>query len=254
MIVRETEQHFICIEQNHHAHIAKQIISQWESYFLADDPFSDDVLYAIEQHDVGWHFFDEKPIWNDQANQPYTFIDLPLLMKTVLYTHGVDIVQNRNPYAAALCGAHYTKFLRKYDIEEVQQYIRRENLRRKRILQAYPEINETTFNKHLALLQLADNMSLYICLHEAGNNNEQHRYFKKGIHIPNTIDKNNVQFISTNWLNMNTIELKNIETVKSFSISIQEKIIPKKLIEQDGFSTAYEKTSSKKRNVKFEIS
>src|SRR5699024_7108306 len=190
MIVRETDQHFICIEQNHHAHVAKQIISQWKSYFLAEDPLAEDVLYAVEQHDVGWHFFDKQPIWNDNKNHPYTFIDLPVLLKTVLYTNGVDIVERRNPYAAALCSAHYTKFLQKYEIKEVQQYIEKEELRRKNILQAYPEVDEATFAKHLALVQLADNISLYICLHEAGENLLKHRYFKNGIYIPDVLDKN----------------------------------------------------------------
>src|SRR5699024_1425614 len=249
MIVREDDQHVICIEQDHHAHIAAQMIEKWKSHFLNKDSFAESVLYAIEQHDVGWHYFDKEPLWNDETKQPYTFIDLPLLIKTVLYTYGVTIVEKRNPYAAALCSAHYTKFLEKYEMKEVQQYITKESLRREKIIQAYPEVCKDTFAKHLALLQLADNMSLYICLHEAGENLLKHRYFKNGIYIPEIIDKNDDKFISAHWTDDHTLQLGNIEHVESFSICLEERFVPKKRIKQEGFLTSYEKTSPTTKNI-----
>lgn len=251
MIIRETDQHFICIEQDKHAHIAKHMIAQWKDYLLKNDPFSDDVLYAVEQHDVGWHYFDQQPFWNDETNAPHTFIDLPLLTKTVLYTYGVDLVEKRNPYAAALCSAHYTKFLQKYEKDEVKQYVANEQLRRKLILQNYPEIDEETFEKHLALLQLADNMSLYICLHEPGNNEDKHRYFARGIFIPSAIDSKDIQFIEASWQDEDTLTLRNVEKVAPFSIELAEKIVPKQKIKSEGFSTSYEQTPITKRTINF---
>lgn len=251
MIIRETEEDFICIEQNHHAHIAKRIIAHWQTYFLADDLLADSVLYAVKQHDVGWHYFDKQPLWNDQTNKPYTFIDLPLLIKTVLYTKGVDIVERKNPYAAALCSAHYTKFLQKYEIREVQQYVEKEYLRRKRILQAFPEVDEATFERHLAFIQLADNLSLYICLHDPGNNDDKHRYFQSGIRIPEPIDEGKVEYLTAHWNNEQTIQLKNIENVPPFSIDLQEKTIPKNIIKEDGFLNSYEQVTSTLRRINF---
>src|SRR5699024_6581888 len=239
MIVREDDQHVICIEQDHHAHIAAQMIEKWKSHFLNKDSFAESVLYAIEQHDVGWHYFDKEPLWNDETKQPYTFIDLPLLIKTVLYTYGVTIVEKRNPYAAALCSAHYTKFLQKYEIDEVQQYISNEQLRRKSILEAYPEIDEAIFSKHLALLQFADNLSLFVCLHEPGNNDNRHRYFQNGIRIPEAIDRDKVQFINGKWKDVQNFILNNLPEIEPFTITLGEKFVPKQLIETEGFVSSY---------------
>lgn len=251
MIVRETTDHFICIEQDYHAHLAEQIISQWKQTFLKEDPFAETVLYAIQQHDLGWHYFDKQPLWNDETNKPYTFIDLPLLIKTVLYTYGVDLVERRSPYAAALCSAHYTKFLQKYDIEEVQQYITQEQRRRERILQAFPEIDTETFEKHLGLLQFADNLSLFICLHEEGNNETRHRYFERGVRIPPAIDQGDVQFVTADWLDDTTIQLQHLPTVAPFSITMKETFLPKNAIEKEGFAKLYEKTAATKRTIHF---
>lgn len=253
MIIRETDNHFICIEQHHHAKIAKQLIAQWQDDFLKNDPFTKDVLYAVEQHDLGWHYFDHEPFWNDKTKAPHTFIDLPLLTKTVLYTYGVDLVEQRNPYAAALCSAHYTKFLQKYENKDVQQYVTKEQIRRQAILQNYPEVDEATFEKHLAFLQLADNMSLYICLHEPGNNENKHRYFERGIFIPPAIDINDVQFVKANWENAETIVFEQIKKVPSFSIELEEKIVPKRFIEEEGFAINYAQTPITRRSLRINV-
>lgn len=249
MIIRETNTEFICIDQNHHAHLAKQLISPWKADLLADDPFQDTVLYAVEQHDVGWQAFDQEPLWNDQTNKPYTFIDLPLLIKTVLYTNGVNMVEKRNPYAAALCSAHYTKFLQKYDIKELVQYVENEQQRRQTILQAYPEIDEETFDKHLSVVQFADNLSLFICLHGAGNNEERHRYFQKGVPIPEAIDSHGEKFIEAEWLNEEKIQLTGLPKVEAFSIVVEEKALSKEDIQANGLISSYEETKARPRTI-----
>ncbi|HLS23774.1 MAG TPA: DUF3891 family protein [Pseudogracilibacillus sp.] len=249
MIVREDKKHFICIEQDHHAHVAKKLITPWLEHYLRNDSLKQSVLYAIEQHDVGWNLFDKQPLWNDKTKKPYTFIDLPLLIKTVLYTNGVNIVEQRNPYAAALCSSHYTKFLGKYELEEVQQYVKNEVLRRKAILHSFPEIDDEKFQYHLGFLQLADNMSLFICLHEAGNNDNRHRYFQKGIHIPEPVDLEKKNFIEATWKNEETLLFKNIKQVETFSITLKEKFVPKEKIEKVGLQEAHKETPYKTRQI-----
>lgn len=251
MIIRKQPQQFVCIEQHHHAFLSKQIISHWKEHFLGNDPFANSVLYAIKYHDVGWDYFDRQPFWNDKENQPYSFINLPLLIKTVLYTNGVNFVEERNPYAAALCSAHYAYFLKKYELPEVQNYINKENLRQQKILQSFPEIDKATFKKHLSLLQLADNISLFICLHEPGKNNERHRYFEKGIPVGKPLENPTSDIIETEWLDAQTISLKQLPKVEPFSITIKEKIIPFKTIEEKGWLKSYEEAPYKKREIYF---
>lgn len=251
MIIREHPSHFICIEQNHHAHLAYEIMSHWQYVFMKNDPYVDSVLYAVKHHDIGWDYFDREPLWNDKMNQPYTFIDLPLLIKTVLYTYGVDLVETKNAYAGALCSAHYTKFLNKYDTPEVQQYIKKEEMRRNNFFQSYPEIEHEIFLRHLNLLQLGDHVSLFICLHESGNNEERHRYFAKGIPLGNLIEGFKQSVLEPFWLDEKTIVFKNLPKVKSFSITIKEKIISKNHIKEKGFLQTYKETPYSDRIIWF---
>lgn len=249
MIIRSEEDKFICIEQHHHAQLSRQIIEHWKAHVLNGDPFADDVLYAIEQHDVGWDRFDRQPLWNDKTNEPYTFIDLPLLIKTVLYTYGINLVEERNPYAAALCSAHYAHFLKKYEMKEVQQFVKKEALRRKRILNSFPEIDELTFRKHLSLLQFADNLSLFICLHEPGNNEKRHRYFEKGIPLGKPLEKPESDYIDAHWVDGQTLTLKKLPKVKPFSVLVKEKHIDKTTIAEKGWLKSYEETPYEERKI-----
>lgn len=249
MIVREDAQHFICIEQNHHAHLAKALLQPWFKGYLQDDVLQASVLYAIEQHDVGWELFDQEPLWNDKKQAPYTFIDFPLLIKTVLYTKGVDLVEEVNPYAAALCSKHYTKFLEKYDLAEVQAYVKKEALRRKRIISAFPEVTEDRFHYHLGLLQLADNMSLFLCLHEGGNNEERHRYFQKGIPIPAPVDIKEQTAMKVHWQDSCTLEIEALHKVEPFTLILKEKHLPKKQIAAEGLQETYKQVPYQARKI-----
>src|SRR5690625_5094747 len=116
-------------------------------------------------------------------------MDFPILPKLVLYEKGVDEVEEKDPYAAALCSAHYSSFLSSHPSHKVKYYLMKEEERRNKILSSLPNISSDTFNKHLAILQFSDNISLYICLNEPGvNKAEEHRFFRSGIPIDRTID------------------------------------------------------------------
>src|SRR5690625_4939597 len=100
MIIRENDHSFIMIEQHHHAEISGYLFQQLSERFLLSKYHS--LHYAIVNHDCGWIPFDDMPIWNDVKNQPYSFIDFPISFKTVLYRHGINQVQENDPYAALL--------------------------------------------------------------------------------------------------------------------------------------------------------
>ena len=134
-------------------------------------------------------------------------------------------------------------------MEEVQQYVKNEVLRRKAILHSFPEIDDEKFQYHLGFLQLADNMSLFICLHEAGNNDNRHRYFQKGIHIPEPVDLEKKNFIEATWKNEETLLFKNIKQVETFSITLKEKFVPKEKIEKVGLQEAHKETPYKTRQI-----
>jgi len=252
MIIREKGNHIVCIEQHHHGYVAEQLITGWIDLLLQDSEYRDTILYAIKYHDVGWDYFDRQPLWNDATNLPYTFIDMPLLIKTVLYSHGVDIVAKHNRYAAVLCSAHYTKFLQSHSLTEINQYLTNEQARRDELLSYYPHIKAEMFQQHLGILQFADNLSLFVCLHEPGNNTERHRYFQHGIPIPKVLTNHEKETLHPTWLDEQTLLFEhklNSEPLANTSITIREKIIAMDDITNGGFIHSYETTPFKKRTI-----
>src|SRR5699024_754726 len=112
-----------------------------------------------------------------------SFIDFPVLPKTVLYTQGVDKVEEVDAYAAALCSTHYMRFMENNTNPEVQTYMAHEKKRTKHILTNLA-IDQATFDDNVSLLQFADNISLYVCLNETGvSQSNVHFFFKDGIPI-----------------------------------------------------------------------
>lgn len=252
MIVREDENNFIFIEQDHHAHIAAQLFMPWKDIFLSEDPQKTNVMQAIQLHDVGWRLLDEEPTWDDTNNQPFTFITLPILHKIMLYTYGVDEVERINPYAAALCSAHYTRFLGKYEHPHIKTYLQREKLRRERILTAYPTITESDFKRHLALVQLADNLSLFLCLHDPGTE-QIHRYFQQGIHADPMIERGTSHKIQAKWVDYETLQLQHLPVVEPFSVTMKQKLISKTQIAEDGLQSSYRNAPFENKTMYFQV-
>src|SRR5699024_651196 len=200
LIIRERDYAFVMIEQHHHAQISAEIIGKWRDYLFHHDPLYKSVMYAIEQHDCGWRFFDEQPFWNDAEQAPYAFTNFPTMAKSVLYTKGIDEVEALDPYAAVLCSAHYTKFLEKSEHREARRFVERENLRRERILSQLEIESMNIVDQHLALLQFADNISLYLCLNEPGAKKEaEHFFFKRGIPVSQILKHTISKIVQAYW-------------------------------------------------------
>lgn len=254
MIIREHDNAFVMIEQNHHAHLSAVIIDQWKDIFLANDPFQVSVLYAIKHHDCGWRYFDQQPFWNDEHQSPYSFIDFPVIPKTVLYTQGVDDVEAHDPYAAALCSAHYARFISSHKQNDVQLYINREEKRRRRILSDFSHHQLGAFDKHLALLQFADNLSLYICLNEPGVNKEnEHDFFKKEIPFPKFKQEGLADSVKADWKDDQTVFLQGLPHIDSFSVKLEKKNVSKQAIKETGLLPSYKGALYTKEDIHIQI-
>lgn len=254
MIIREHDQSIIMIEQNHHAHISAEIVQNWDDAFFKNDPYVNSVFYAIKSHDIGWAPFDTQPFLNDETNLPYSFIDFPILPKTVLYTQGIDKVEQVDPYAAALCSTHYIRFMKNDNSLEVKDFITQEKKRTKKILTDLA-IDNTIFDKHVAILQFADNISLYVCLNEPGvSKSDVHYFFKNGIPIFLKSQQIKTNKIQADWLDNKTISLKGLPYVPDFSISLCKKELNKQAIKSDGLIKTYQATPYNQININFKIS
>ncbi|GIP31654.1 hypothetical protein J2TS4_08640 [Paenibacillus sp. J2TS4] len=130
MVVRETEHEIIMVRQHDHAQLSGEIAKHFKSFFT-DDPYFEDTLLAIYQHDLGWVRLDEVPMWNDRTSLPFSFMDFPLLPKLTHYTYGLDQIERMNKYAGLLCSLHYASFgvFRNSTVPECIDFSRHECLR-----------------------------------------------------------------------------------------------------------------------------
>lgn len=250
MIIRETDQTFILIEQHEHARMSAEFMRYLKPHYFINETYTDSVLFAIEQHDCGWKLFDRQPFWNDKKQAPYSFIDFPLLPKLVLYEQGIDQVERKDPYAALLCSEHYTRFVKKHDVDEVKQYVKTEHVRFKRIVDRLPNFNKDLFTMHYSLLQFADNLSLFICLSEPGATQEHiHPFFRSGIPTPSAFQDLSEKHIQVEWQNNHTIVLRKFPFTRPIQVTLSYKVVLKSDIAMNGLIETYVKTPNKTLDI-----
>lgn len=242
MIVRENDSDFIMIRQHDHAVLSEKIVTSFQEELFPEDPFKRSVLYAIKMHDYGWINFDKEPFWNDEKNAPFSFIDFPNVVKTVLYEHGINEVEKNDSYAGLLCSEHYSKFLAHDTTDESRSFIVKEQARQKTI-QDKIDINIDLFTAHFELLKFADNLSLFLCLTEPGSRKENmHYFFKNGIKIPEVLRSQLGQRLVPEWLDEHTVLYNPSPLQEAITLSIPQKRVKKESIFKFGLSKSYSET------------
>lgn len=250
MIVQERIDHFVMIEQDNHAHVSGDLIKAWKDSFFTGEALRKSVEYAILHHDYGWNALDKQPFWNDEKQMPYTFIDFPNKPKTVFYKHGIDVVEKDDPYAALLCSYHYSRFLLKDSSLEATEFIQKEEQRRKRIIHSLPSFDPRLFDFHYGLLQLCDNLSLYICLNEPGISKEaEHPFFRDGMPIPDSLHVFQEDKLDIQWADEKTVTISECPFSNPLTVTIKQKKISKKAIKFEGLLNSYQKAAYEENPV-----
>ncbi|MFD2043278.1 DUF3891 family protein [Ornithinibacillus salinisoli] len=250
MIVRERENEFIMIEQHNHALTSGDIMSHWKDSLFHGKANRKSVETAIYMHDYGWKEFDKQPFWNDQTQAPYTFSDFPTYPKIILYAHGINEVEKKDMYAALLCSEHYTRFLLNHTSVEAQSFVTEEKKRQKRILKSLGNIDKLLFRFHYGLLQLGDNLSLFLCLNEPGVAKEkEHHFFKHGIPLASSIEGVNQSTLGVEWIDNQTVSVHEFPFDQAFTVAFNQKKVSKASIKELGLINAYEEASSEKVTV-----
>ena len=249
MIIRETEQHFVMTTQHEHAHFSYEAASHFNSHLFVEQYLISDVLTAIKEHDRGWIRLDDTPIWNDQLAAPYSFGEYPLLPKLVMYEKGLDEIEQINKYAALICSLHFSSFkpLRQSQQAECIDFIQDETERQERIKAALSYPDEDMVQRHFKLLQLSDEISLYVCFNHPGvDKANEHPWYKEGFET--IIDSKK---INAHWVSQNEIAISPFIFEQQFTASIQSKHVDKDLIRQIGISAAYKQTEWTVQEVTF---
>src|SRR5690625_4788901 len=245
-MIRERNEDFVMIKQHDHAQVSKKLYQQLHEYLYPLD-YNSSIEYAIAQHDCGWIPFDEVPFWDDKDNSPFSFTNYPIEPKTVLYKYGIEVVEERDSYAALLCSEHYTRFLENNSNEMAKQFVQKEKARQKN-LKAKLSVTEELFSSHYEILQFFDNLSLYICLNEPGTTKKkEHHFFKKGIHLPSTFTDDKT--LNPIWENTETIELGEDLFTTPVSINVKQRKVLKKEIIAKGLQMAYSQAKTENMSI-----
>lgn len=172
MIVREEPGSFVLIKQHDHGMVSGEFARHWAEVPRPLEP----TLYAIANHDIGWQALDTSVRWNEKSGKPYSFTNYPIEPKLRAYKEGLDLLEARSLYAAYLCSMHYASLAG--DSKDEIEFRESEAGRRRRIEEALSREELENLEYNFRLLQLCDNLSLFVCLNEPGRN--EHPWFKDG--------------------------------------------------------------------------
>ncbi|MEK0313421.1 DUF3891 family protein [Cohnella sp. 56] len=173
MIVSAWRGHYRMTTNDEHARLAGRLARALRAELLPAGGRTEEFAFAAAEHDRGWIGLDEVPVWNDSSDRPFSVTDYPLGLRLPFYKQGVAEVEAQSAYAALLCSMHYTNLPPEFMTHIVggpaaglSAAIATEKARQNRIrssLGLSSAADEAMIARHLALLQLADTLSLYLC-------------------------------------------------------------------------------------------
>ncbi len=216
MIVRKLADSLLLIRQHDHGQISGEFARHWRTSLQPESP----TLYAISEHDVGWRELDDEVRFNPETDSPYSFIDYPLEPKLQAYGDGLDRIEAAEPYAGYLCSMHYSSFARDSQEPAAIEFREKETIRRARIKDHLPEKWLENAEYNFRLLQLCDDLSLFVSLNEPGENTFP--WYRDGFRFLG-------EKITPVWQDERTLSLTPNPFDESFELAI-----PYRLIGRDG--------------------
>lgn len=162
MIVRETSDGFILIEQHEHALISGVFAGHWRGQFHPRES----TLYAVSNHDVAWRPLDEEVLWNGKKERPHSFVDYQVEPKIEAYARGIDLLESHDRYAACLCS------MRRFGKSAPEErFVEAEFQRQEKLRSGMSDEEARNLERNLRFLRLCDGLSLFVCLNGPGSKN-----------------------------------------------------------------------------------
>ena len=152
-----------CIRQHDHAALSAALAEAW----CLDGVLDDEVRFAVRFHDVAWVGLDHRVVLT-AGGDPHSFLDHPLGPRYRALITGVDLVEHGSPYAGLLCSRHHARFSALSDDEASQAHLAHEQARQARLWSRLDAVQQARADADLALLQLFDALSLFVCCNEPG--------------------------------------------------------------------------------------
>ena len=178
MLFREMPGAVIAISQPSHAWLSGQIIRSWgNAEFGRVTPY-EDVCLGAEQHDIGWHLWEQSPTLNPRTGRPHSFRELSVAAHTAIWDGGTAMALTLGRYPALLVSLHGTGLYASFDAasasladrvavrefltgQQVIQHQLTESLRDDKHLGEF--FSDETIERNRRLVRAADRMSIAIC-------------------------------------------------------------------------------------------
>ncbi|WP_280771891.1 DUF3891 family protein [Salipaludibacillus daqingensis] len=246
MIIKEDQDTVIFIEQHEHALISGQLVNKWQDAFFNGSQWRTSVEYAITNHDRSWIPLDRKFLFLEKETIPASFTDYPLKMKMDAYEIGIEQLVKEDAYAGFLLSCHYASFFNEKNDIKSSSFIKQQEERQESLLkQMFSQdkaLTSETRQFHFDLLQLCDNLSLYLCMNHWGVDKENElSWFKDG--FPQQLNTlNNKKFYSS-WESETVVKLDPFPFESNqLHISIPYKRLAKKEIGKVSLKETYRNT------------
>jgi hypothetical protein len=252
MFIRERDDAFIMINQHDHARLSHDIFLKLKLTICKNKDYMPELQLAVREHDRGWIGLDAVPLWNAAKKAPYSFIDYPLLPKLASYKLGLDEIEAKSQYACLLCSMHYVSFFKKDEQPEAMKFVANERERQSAIMKKLHLNHDEQLNLHFRILQFCDDLSVFVCLNEPGNNKDaEHPWFINGIPNSNILNENKAKPIMVSWLNDQLIKIDAFPFDHEFTASHKFKSVAKNKIEELGIAQAYEEQGYLEQAITF---
>lgn len=164
MLVQRRDGSLRLVTQHEHALGAGEMAVRWGGR-SGRDPAPFLLVAAVGLHDVAWRPLDRRPLLDPTSGLPHPFDEHPLASRLSAYRDGLDRMESCDPWIGLLGSRHYSSFL---EPERAPEFLEAEDRRRARLRVELAErgrpVDDARLERHLAVLQLLDRLSLVACL------------------------------------------------------------------------------------------
>ncbi len=160
MLIRDDEQSWTAITQPAHAYLAGQVAQHWAR------PLENDVVLAVEQHDVAWVEWDRAPSFHAPARRAAAFFEVAMEPRLAAWRHVAHRLEAQSPYAALLVALHATNIHTRYlpqDVTAPAEFLAEQRADQDALLVVLPDATRERAEADAELVFALDALSLVLC-------------------------------------------------------------------------------------------
>ena len=173
MIVSPRDNHVRLICQHDHARAAGTIARNWigiESLPSPPDELREKVLFAVDNHDVGWCRSDATPKWDEMMKLPYSFFGITADKAIEIWAEGIDFCASYHPFSGYVVSLHFSSLAEggrrgaPLEVSKVLNgFIHSESKRQEKLDVLIEPRHKDAIVNSVSLLRVCDTLSLLAC-------------------------------------------------------------------------------------------